>query len=109
MASGKVYKPWETESSIRIPITGKDEQAYIYKYGKVIFFSSPADGTFSSGTNQIGVVPVGYRPRVTLRIPISNSNGHFVTFGTSGGIDAYHPTATTTKSNYSITATWFIA
>lgn len=91
-----------------VNITGKSARATLFKYGRVVYFTSPQDGTYSSGTTTIGTIPVGYRPPVELRVPIGNDarNSRFVIFQASGAILHYANNASSSNANYGFTACW---
>jgi hypothetical protein len=94
--------------SAKVTITGKSTSADIYKFGKVVFFASPSDGTYSSGLNNIGTIPTGYRPATEVRIPIGNDarNTRFIIVQTTGAIQHYANNSASSNSNYGFTACW---
>lgn len=94
--------------SAKVTITGKSNSADIYKFGKVVFFASPSDGTYSSGLNNIGTIPTGYRPAAEVRIPVGNDarNTRFIIIQTTGAIQHYANNSASSNSNYGFTACW---
>lgn len=94
--------------SAKVTITGKSNSADIYKFGKVVFFASPSDGTYSSGLNNIGTIPTGYRPAAEVRIPVGNDarNTRFIIVQTTGAIQHYANNSASSNSNYGFTACW---
>lgn len=91
-----------------VNITGKSSRAQLFKFGKVVFFTSPSDGTYSNGLNNIGTIPTGYRPAAEVRLPVSNDarNTRFVIIQTTGSIQHYANNSATSNSNYALTACW---
>ena len=91
-----------------VSITGKSSRAQLFKFGKVVFFTSPSDGTYSSGLNNIGTIPTGYRPATEVRIPIGNDarNTRFIIVQTTGAIQHYANNSASSNSNYGFTACW---
>lgn len=91
-----------------VSITGKSSRAQLFKFGKVVFFTSPADGTYSSGLNNIGTIPTGYRPAAEIRIPVGNDarNTRFIIIQTTGAIQHYANNASSSNANYGFTACW---
>lgn len=91
-----------------VNITGKSSRAQLFKFGKVVFFTSPSDGTYSSGLNNIGTIPTGYRPAAEVRIPIGNDarNTRFIIIQTTGAIHHYANNSASSNSNYGFTACW---
>lgn len=91
-----------------VSITGKSSRAQLFKYGKIVFFTSPSDGTYSSGLANVGTIPAGYRPAAEVRLPVSNDarNTRFVIIQTTGAIQHYANNSASSNSNYAFTACW---
>ena len=91
-----------------VNITGKSSRAQLFKYGKIVFFTSPSDGTYSSGLTNVGTIPAGYRPAAEIRIPVGNDarNTRFIIIQTTGAIQHYSNNASSSNANYGFTACW---
>ena len=68
--SGAVYTALQEIKNTRISITNHKDYIYLYKYGKVVFFSLNSDwtGLDTGYTYNLATIPEGYKPVKTVKL-----------------------------------------
>lgn len=112
MTSGAVASALSTVEETTIPIIQRvsgGSTMYLYKYGKVVFFSLPSDWlTQTTGYNRnLGTIPQGFRPKATIAFKEWTTINITLFVNTSGEVYTYnYSNAISQATNGNYTGCW---
>lgn len=104
-------------SNLNVTLSLKNNPMRLYKMGNLVIFNSSEDFiTMPNGTTTMCVLPEGWRPASTLRVPISNKVGNqldsyfFVEIEFNGNVNvAWGGSASSSQTNGSFFGAFMIA
>ena len=97
--------------STNITLSNKVAQAKLTRIGNLVIFESPQDASrISANYEDIGTIPVGYRPSTPyVNIPIGNiadTNRRYIRITSAGIVQQYSSTASASAINDSAIGVW---
>lgn len=95
ITSNAVYKATQEIVSTKISIAHHIDYAYLYKVGRVVYFSLSSDWTeMDGGAVSVGTIPQGYRPIAQIKLseatPTTNITMTILSSVDGGGISCYN-------------------